>query len=98
MIQLSLTEIAATTGGTLTGAPDPHLCVTGPTVSDSRQVRPGGMFAAIPGARADGHDFAAQALACGAACVLASRPVGGPAVIVPDVVTALGHLRTRGRG
>ena len=92
MIVLSLAEIAAVTGGTLTGAPDPHACVAGPAVSDSRQVTPGGLFAAIGGARADGHDFAAQAFTADAACVLASRPVGGPAVIVPDVTAALGQL------
>jgi UDP-N-acetylmuramoyl-tripeptide--D-alanyl-D-alanine ligase len=50
------------------------------------------MFAALPGARADGHDFAAQALAAGAACVLASRPVNAPAVVVPGVTAALGAL------
>jgi UDP-N-acetylmuramoyl-tripeptide--D-alanyl-D-alanine ligase len=52
----------------------------------------GGIFAAIRGARADGHDFAGQAFAAGAACVLAARPVGGPAVVVPDVTAALGRL------
>jgi Mur ligase family, catalytic domain len=92
MIVLSLAEIAAVTGGTLADAPDPHACVTGPAVSDSRQAAPGGLFAAIGGARVDGHDFAAQAFTAGAACVLASRPVGGPAVIVPDVTAALGQL------
>jgi len=50
------------------------------------------MFAAIAGAQADGHDFAVQAFAAGVTCALASRPVGGPAVIVPDVVAALGNL------
>jgi UDP-N-acetylmuramoyl-tripeptide--D-alanyl-D-alanine ligase len=92
MIVLSLTEIATVTGGTLTDAPDPHACVTSPAVSDSRQVAPDGLFAAISGARVDGHDFAAQAFAADAACVLASRPVGGPAVLVPDVTAALGQL------
>jgi UDP-N-acetylmuramoyl-tripeptide--D-alanyl-D-alanine ligase len=92
MITLSLAEITAVTAGTLTDAPDPHACVTGPVVSDSRQVTPCGLFAAISGAHVDGHEFAAQAFAAGAACVLASRPVGGPAVIVPDVTAALGQL------
>jgi UDP-N-acetylmuramyl pentapeptide synthase len=64
------------TGGALHDVPDPSAQVTGPAACDSRQVRPGGMFAALPGARADGHDFAAQAHAAGAVCVLASRPVG----------------------
>jgi UDP-N-acetylmuramoyl-tripeptide--D-alanyl-D-alanine ligase len=92
MIPLKLTEIAAVTGGAVHDAPGPDICVTGPAVCDSRQAAPGGMFAAVPGARVDGHDFAAQAYAAGAACVLASRPVGGPAVVVPDVIAALGTL------
>jgi UDP-N-acetylmuramoyl-tripeptide--D-alanyl-D-alanine ligase len=92
MIVLSLAEIAAVTAGTLADVLDPHACMTGSAVSDSRQVAPGGLFAAIGGARADGHDFAAHAFTAGAACVLASRPVGGPAVIVPDVTAALGQL------
>jgi UDP-N-acetylmuramoyl-tripeptide--D-alanyl-D-alanine ligase len=92
VIPLKLSEIAAVTGGTVRDAPDADTCVTGPAVCDSRQAAPGGMFAAIPGAQADGHDFAAQAFAAGVACVLASRPVAGPAVIVPDVVAALGNL------
>jgi UDP-N-acetylmuramoyl-tripeptide--D-alanyl-D-alanine ligase len=98
MIVLSLAEIAAVTGGTLADAPDPHACVTGPAASDSRQVAPGGLFAAIGGARVDGHDFAAQAFAAGAACVLASRPAGGPAIIVPDVTDALGQLARHALG
>ena len=48
---------------------------------DSRLIRPGELFAALPGAR-DGHDFAASALERGAAAVLASRPVDGPATCV----------------
>jgi UDP-N-acetylmuramoyl-tripeptide--D-alanyl-D-alanine ligase len=92
MIPLTLAEIAAITNGTLHHAPDPSAQVTSPAACDSRQVTPGGMFAALPGARADGHDFAGQALAAGAVCVLASRPVDGPAVVVPDVTAALGAL------
>ena len=53
---------------------------------------PGSLFVAIPGARADGHDFAAQAIAAGAKAVLAARPVGVPAVVVDDTVLALGRL------
>ena len=59
---------------------------------DSRQAEPGSLFAALPGERADGHDFAAAAAAAGATAVLASRPVGVPALIVPDVTAALGQL------
>ena len=53
----------------------------------------GALFAALPGERADGHDYAPAAVAAGAAGVLASRPVpGAPAVVVPDVTVALGAL------
>ena len=55
---------------------------------DSRLIRPGELFAALPGAR-DGHDFAASALGRGAAAVLASRPVDGPAIYVEDTSRAL---------
>lgn len=92
MIPLTLAEIAAITNGNLHDAPDPSVQVTAPAACDSRQVTPGGVFAALPGARADGHDFAAQAVAAGAVCVLASRPVDRPAVVVPDVTAALGAL------
>ena len=52
---------------TLVGAPDPGADpdVTGVTL-DSRAVRPGDLYAALPGARAHGADFAAQAAAAGA--------------------------------
>jgi UDP-N-acetylmuramoyl-tripeptide--D-alanyl-D-alanine ligase len=93
VITLTLAEIAEATGGTVHDAPDPErVRVTGPSGSDSRQVGPGGMFVAVTGARVDGHGFVDQAVANGAVCVLASRPVGVPAVVVPDVTAALGRL------
>jgi UDP-N-acetylmuramoyl-tripeptide--D-alanyl-D-alanine ligase len=95
MIPLTLAEIAAITGGSVTpgGEAGPGAVVTGPVVIDSRRVTPGALFAALAGERADGHDFAAAAAAAGAAAVLASRPVPGvPAVVVPDVTAALAAL------
>ncbi|MFH8738046.1 UDP-N-acetylmuramoyl-tripeptide--D-alanyl-D-alanine ligase [Streptomyces sp. NPDC017964] len=92
MITLTLTEIADATGGTVHDAPDPQMRVTGRSASDSREVGPGGLFVAVAGARVDGHDFVDQAVTTGAACVLATRPVGVPAVVVPDVTAALGRL------
>ena len=92
MIPLSLAQVTEVTGARLCDVPDPATLVTGPVVIDSREAAPGGLFAALPGTRTDGHQFAAQALAAGAVAVLATRPVGGAALIVPDVQAALGAL------
>ena len=42
---------------------------------DAREVIPGALFAALPGARADGRDFIPQALAQGAAAVICAPPL-----------------------
>ncbi len=55
-------------------AVDPQ--VTGVT-ADSRKVQPGYLFAALPGAKADGAAFAAQAVAAGAVAVLSAEPLEG---------------------
>lgn len=54
-------------------------------VTDSRLVVPGCVFVAIKGERADGHDFAAQAIQKGAVAVVAQRPLDG----VPTCRTVL---------
>jgi UDP-N-acetylmuramoyl-tripeptide--D-alanyl-D-alanine ligase len=64
---------------------------------DSRAVLPGCLFVCIPGERLDGHHFAAEALAKGAAAILADRPLTGlpegtPVLLVRDTVAALGKL------
>ncbi|MBO0656597.1 UDP-N-acetylmuramoyl-tripeptide--D-alanyl-D-alanine ligase [Streptomyces triculaminicus] len=92
MIALSLAEITAIVGGQQHDIPDPAARVTGPVVIDSREVRPGSLFAAFTGEHADGHDFAERAVAAGATAVLAARPVGVPAIVVDDVERALGAL------
>ncbi|WP_031166500.1 UDP-N-acetylmuramoyl-tripeptide--D-alanyl-D-alanine ligase [Streptomyces durhamensis] len=92
MIALSLAEIAAVVGGQTHDIPDPSTQVTGPVVRDSREVVPGSLFAAFVGERVDGHDFAARVVEAGAVAVLASRPVGAPAIVVEDVQAALGAL------
>src|SRR5215471_10441161 len=87
MIPLSLAEVAEITGATPhadSAGLDMGAVVTGPVVIDSRQVRPGSLFAALPGTRTDGHDFATQALAAGASAVLAARPPGVLARAVVD--------------
>ena len=95
MIPLSVAEVAAITAAELTGDLASEAVVTGPVVIDSRQVAPGALFAALPGERVDGHDYAAAAVRGGAAAVLASRPLpgaGAPVLVVPDVTLALGTL------
>jgi UDP-N-acetylmuramoyl-tripeptide--D-alanyl-D-alanine ligase len=99
VIPMTLAEIADVLSARLHDVPDPHALVTAPSAVDSREVAPGGLFAATVGARVDGHDYAAKAVAAGAVAVLASRPVGAPALVVDDVQTALGvlarHVLTR---
>jgi UDP-N-acetylmuramoyl-tripeptide--D-alanyl-D-alanine ligase len=92
VIALSLAEIAAVVGGQTYDIPDPAVQVTGPVVRDSREVEPGSLFVAFAGERVDGHDFAEAVVAAGAVAVLASRPVGVPAIVVADVQAALGAL------
>jgi len=90
VIPLTLAQIAELTGGQLHG--EPTAVVTGEVVIDSRRVGPGGLFAAVAGERADGHDFACAAVAAGAVAVLATRPVPVPSVLVADVAAALAAL------
>ena len=90
MIPLTLAQIAELTGGQLSG--EPAAVVTGEVVIDSRRAGPGGLFAAVAGERADGHDFASAAVAAGAVAVLATRPVPVPSVLVGDVPAALAAL------
>jgi UDP-N-acetylmuramoyl-tripeptide--D-alanyl-D-alanine ligase len=99
VISLSLARVAEITGGTVFGKSEAgsggeigRAVVSGPVVIDSRKAEPGALFAAVRGERADGHDFAAAAVAAGAVAALAERPVEAPYVLVEDVVTALGRL------
>ena len=48
---------------------------------DSRRVRPGDLFVAIPGAQTDGHDRVAAAVAGGAVAAIVERPLAGTAVV-----------------
>ncbi len=51
--------------------------------ADSRAVGPGFLFAALPGARADGRAFIAEAVARGAAAVLAPEGTAWPGGVPP---------------
>ncbi|MCG8914623.1 UDP-N-acetylmuramoyl-L-alanyl-D-glutamate--2,6-diaminopimelate ligase [Actinokineospora sp. PR83] len=80
--------------------PVSEVVVTGAALR-AQHVLPGDLFAALPGARAHGADFTADAVAAGAVAVLtdeagAARPAvrdsGLPVLVHPDPRAALGPL------
>lgn len=78
-------------------APDADVPVTA-LREDSRQIEPGDVFVAVRGETADGHDFAADAVARGAVAVLAERPLDGlsvPVVVVDGLRGRRGALAAR---
>jgi UDP-N-acetylmuramoyl-tripeptide--D-alanyl-D-alanine ligase len=84
-------EVVEATGGTLVIG-DPALRLAG-LHTDSREVKPGGLFVALKGEQQDGHAYIADAIARGAAGLLVERrpeSVNGALVIqVPDTRRAL---------
>ena len=60
----------------------------------SEQVKPGGLFVAVTGFKADGHEFIDHALSKGAAAIVTERPVGRntPTLEVSDARKALAHI------
>ena len=86
-------EVAAATGGVLHGDDRPIMGVT----YNSREIAPGDLFLALKGAR-DGHDFAGDAFAAGAAAALVEHPVEcGPCIVVPDTLHGLEALGVAAR-
>ncbi len=103
-VSTSLADLAEWTGRELVpaqreanGAPVPDPQVTGVTLS-SQRVRPGDLYAALPGARAHGIDFAADAVSSGAVAVLTDAegrdraPEGVPVLVVERPREMLGRL------
>jgi UDP-N-acetylmuramoyl-tripeptide--D-alanyl-D-alanine ligase len=106
VIDLAAERVAAAAGGTLL-AGDPQRGGPKRAVIDSRAVEPGDLFVGLPGATADGSEFAAAALEAGAWGVLvgdehrgaaleAARGArnGSPAAVIAasDPLTALQRL------
>ena len=54
----------------------------GGITADSRQVKPGYLFAALAGSRQDGRRFIDQAVAAGAVAVLAEAAISGGAPLI----------------
>jgi UDP-N-acetylmuramoyl-L-alanyl-D-glutamate--2,6-diaminopimelate ligase len=63
-------------GGALPGG-TPDVAISGLT-ADSREVRPGYLFAALPGMSADGSRFIPQAVAAGAIAIIAGEQARDP--------------------
>ena len=81
-------------------APDPEIAGV---TADSREVRPGWLFAALPGSGSgpSGEGFIAQALAGGAVAVIAANDAGGSAgqvIRVPDPRRAFALAAARFQG
>ena len=95
-----LTQVAAWAGAAVPPGGD-AIAVTGVTLS-SRTVRPGDLYAALPGARVHGADFAGQAAQAGAVAVLTdpdgvatAAGCGLPVLVVPDPRGVLGEVAAR---
>ncbi|HQP43805.1 MAG TPA: Mur ligase family protein, partial [Thermoanaerobaculales bacterium] len=92
-------DVARAVGGDLAG--DPSVMITGAEV-DSRRVRTGDLFVALPGERCDGHQFVAEALAAGAAALVRgsaglTAPEGRALIRVEDPLAAYWELARRER-
>ena len=98
-MNLTLSEIASAVGAEPLDGPVGDVRATGMTW-DSRAVAPGDLYAALPGERVDGHDFADSAVDAGAVAILANRPldVAVPVIVVSDTVRALTRLAAHWRG
>jgi len=77
----------------LIGEPTRQISVTDVTL-DSRMAGPGVLFACRPGARVDGHDFAAAAVAAGSPALLVERELDLPVpqLLVTSVAQAVGPV------
>ena len=91
---MRLAELAEWCGGELVGADGP---VRGAGI-DSRALPAGALFAALRGARRDGHDFAADCADRAAGCLVARRlELGVPQIVVDDPAAALQTIAARWR-
>jgi UDP-N-acetylmuramoyl-L-alanyl-D-glutamate--2,6-diaminopimelate ligase len=88
-----LGELVAEAEGARLLAGDPATRIGGVT-NDTRRLRPGDLFVAVPGLERDGLEFVPEAVARGAAAIATERALGGlsPVVVVPSARRALADL------
>ena len=92
MKELTLKELAEWCGGTL--VPENAVGTITSMEHDSRHVRIGALFVALPGERVDGHDFVENAKKAGAVAALVNHQVncGIPQIVVEDTLKAYGDI------
>ena len=89
MINLRASEIAKIVGGELIGD---DVAVTSAPVFDSKAAKPGSIFLALKGEKADGHSYVESAFANGAVLAFVTVASANRCIVVPDVMSALNLL------
>lgn len=95
MKEMSLIQIARACRGTYVGGEDRKNQEVSGVVIDSRLAAPGYLFAAVKGARVDGHSFIPTVFAKGAAAVLCEQlpeHPAGPCILVDSTLEAIKRL------
>jgi UDP-N-acetylmuramoyl-L-alanyl-D-glutamate--2,6-diaminopimelate ligase len=89
-----LGSLARAAGDVLLSVGGDANTVVGGVTLDSRSVAPGDIFFCVPGLVSDGHEFAPQAVAAGAAALVVERPLdlGVPEVLVTDARIAMARM------
>ncbi len=88
---MKLTELLAGVGTEPVASTKAKADITGIS-ADSRSVKPGDLFVAVPGTKTDGVQYAHEAVQRGAAAVLSEKTIGGltvPLFVTPSVRKAL---------
>jgi UDP-N-acetylmuramoyl-tripeptide--D-alanyl-D-alanine ligase len=108
VIEITLEELAKVVRGEVqTGSRVGDFLIRGISI-DSREIRDGNLFVAIPGERFDGHRFVGEAIERGAQAVVVSKEKwqetkpgslkGAAVVLVEDTKKALGDLASWYKG
>ena len=96
MIALSVAEIAQIIGAKVVEL-DPSEIITEYPEIDSRKVKSGSFFIALPGERVDGNTYAVQAIENGARFAITTTNLGIPSLVVENAGRALTQLAIAAR-